>query len=186
MSKEQASSSRAKQEHSDKPVNERNDSAIALAIIGGIVTIVSAAIAVVPSMVGEDGVFPRGSEDVFAAEQSIPVNFGNTFLYNPNAEKWTLTASDGRKIKSGRCKSTWHSIVYTDDKLLFYDQDAGAIQVYEINSHGLGKQLKNHPGGFRKTWTEITSPVEGVITFREGVDVEHYRLNDDGTFSGYP
>lgn len=119
-----------------------------------------------------------------SASVSIPVNFGNTLSYDRNSGVCTFTASNGsvtQRLTS--CRRTWHSIVYTANKLLFYDR-AGDLEIYNVNQQGLGGRLQsftNAQNKVRKTWAQITSSQEGVVTFRDdNGQVENYRLNHLG------
>jgi hypothetical protein len=117
----------------------------------------------------------------------IPVNFGNTLFYDRNSGVCAFTASDSQVIQRlTTCRRTWHSIVYTADKLLFYDRDAGQIETYRVGNQGLGEQLHSYaPGSMRRTWMQITSPEPGIIVFRDdNGQVETYRLNNIGMLQG--
>ena len=117
----------------------------------------------------------------------ISVNFGNTLFYDRNAGVCTFAASNSSVIQRlTTCRRTWHSIVYTADKLLFYDRDAGQIETYRVDNRGLGAQLHSYaPGSMRRTWAQITSPQQGIIVFRDdNGQVETYRLNDIGMLQG--
>ena len=113
----------------------------------------------------------------------ISVNFGNTLFYDHNAGLCTFTASNGSVIQRlTTCRRTWHSIVYTADKLLFYDQSSGDMETYAVGSEGLGRRLHSYrAGSIRRTWSQVTSPQQGIIVFRDdNSQVETYRLNDIG------
>lgn len=117
----------------------------------------------------------------------ISVNFGNTLFYDRNAGVCTFTASNGSVIQRlTTCRRTWHSIIYTANKLLFYDRDAGQIETYRVDNRGLGAQLHSYaPGSMRKTWAQITTPQQGIIVFRDdNGQVETYRLNNIGMLQG--
>ncbi|MEP0915072.1 DUF4157 domain-containing protein [Leptolyngbya sp. GB1-A1] len=117
----------------------------------------------------------------------ISVNFGNTLFYDRDAGVCTFTTSNGSVIQRlTSCRRTWHLIVYTADKLLFYDRDAGQIETYRVDNRGLGAQLHSYaPGSMRRTWAQITSPQQGIIVFRDdNGQVETYRLNDIGMLQG--
>ena len=113
----------------------------------------------------------------------IPVNFGNTLFYDRNAGVCTFTASNSSVIQRlTTCRRTWHSIVYTADKLLFYDRNAGDIETYEVGRQGLGRKLHSYgAGSMLRTWAEITSPEPGIIVFRnDNGQIDSYRLNSIG------
>ncbi len=113
----------------------------------------------------------------------IPVNSGNTLFYDRSNGVCAFRASDGSVIQRlTTCRRTWHSIVYTADKLLFYDRNAGDIETYTVGSEGLGRRLHSYgAGSMRKTWAQVTSPQQGIIVFRDdNGQVETYRLNEIG------
>jgi hypothetical protein len=117
----------------------------------------------------------------------VSVNFGNTLFYDRNSGVCAFTASDGFVIQRlTSCRRTWHSIVYTADKLLFYDRDAGDIETYAVGDQGLGRRLHSYgAGSMRRTWAQVTSPQLGIIVFRDdNSQVETYRLNDIGRLQG--
>lgn len=117
----------------------------------------------------------------------ISVNSGNTLFYDRSNGVCAFTASNGSVIQRlTTCRRTWHSIVYTANMLLFYDQDAGQIETYRVGSQGLGERLHTYaPNSMRKTWAQITSPSEGIIVFRDNNgQVETYRLNNIGMLQG--
>lgn len=115
---------------------------------------------------------------------SIPVNFGNTLFYDRNSGVCTFVAGNGSVIQRlTTCRRTWHSVVYTANKLLFYDR-AGDLEIYNVNQQGLASKLQsftNAQNRVRKTWAQITSSQEGVVTFKDdNGQVENYRLNQLG------
>jgi len=113
----------------------------------------------------------------------ISVNSGNTLFYDRSNGVCAFRASDGSVIQRlTSCRRSWHSIVYTANMLLFYDQDAGQIETYRVGSQGLAERLHTYaPNSMRKTWAQITSPSEGIIVFRDNNgQVETYRLNNIG------
>ncbi|WP_445174112.1 hypothetical protein [Microcoleus sp.] len=113
----------------------------------------------------------------------IPVNSGNTLVYNRDSGVCTFIASNGGVVQRlTSCRHSWHSIVYTADKLLFYDRGAGDIETYAVSGQGLGVRLHGYgPGSMRKTWAQITSPRTGIVVFKDdNGQVETYRLNNIG------
>ena len=117
----------------------------------------------------------------------ISVNFGNTLFYDRNNGVCAFRESNGSVIQRlTSCRRSWHSIVYTANMLLFYDQDAGQIETYRVGSQGLAERLHTYaPNSMRKTWAQITSPSEGIIVFRDNNgQVETYRLNNIGMLQG--
>lgn len=115
----------------------------------------------------------------------VNVNFGNTLVYEQNAGVCTVLDRNNRVIqKSASCRKTWHQITYTANKLLFYDRQAGEIEVYNINKQGISNRLQRFTHAqnrVRKTWAQINSPREGVITFKDdNGQVENYSLQDSG------
>jgi hypothetical protein len=114
----------------------------------------------------------------------VPVNFGNTLVYERAEGICTVQSGDGRVIQRlTTCRRTWHSIVYTADKLLFYDR-SGDLEIYSINQQGVGSRLQRFTHAqnrVRMTWAEITSPQAGVITFRDdNGQTENYRITNSG------
>lgn len=117
----------------------------------------------------------------------IPVNFGSTLVYNRDSGVCTFIASNGSVVQRlTSCRRSWHSIVYTADKLLFYDRGAGDIETYAVGGQGLGVRLHSYgAGSMRRTWAQVTSPRTGIVVFRDdNGQVETYRLNNIGRLQG--
>lgn len=115
----------------------------------------------------------------------VPVNFGNTLVYDRGKGVCVVVSRNSVAQISSTCRPTWTQIVYTANKVLFYDRNAGDIEVYNIGKNGLGSRLQkftNAQHRVRKTWAQITSTKEGVITFRDDSgQEENYRLTNSGT-----
>lgn len=115
----------------------------------------------------------------------VPVNFENILVYDRGKGVCVVVSRNAVRQISSTCRNTWTQIVYTANKVLFYDRNAGEIEVYNIGQNGLGSRLQrftNAQHRVRKTWAQITSPQEGVITFRDDSgQEENYRLTNSGT-----
>ncbi len=88
----------------------------------------------------------------------------------------------------------WHTIIRIgclgpnfDDKILFYDKDAGIGQIYRIDKSGNMQLLLNHPG-WSKNWSKITwegsDACNGLIKFETADGYwEKYNCDDNGNIN---
>lgn len=113
----------------------------------------------------------------------IPLNYGKALNYDRSSGQCIVTGSSGQVVQTSNCRKTWTQIVYTADKLVFYDRTARQLEVYVVNSNGIGNPLQKYgpESKLRGTWAQITSPSDGVIRFEdENRKEENYRIDSQG------
>lgn len=78
--------------------------------------------------------------------------------YNPESGRCVTRDYNGKIVQDiSGCRKTWTAIVRVGMKsILFYDKNAGDIEVYEI-SNGIGKLQQRLSGTARKTWKDVKS-----------------------------
>jgi len=116
----------------------------------------------------------------------IPLDSGKTLNYDRSSGQCIVIGSSGQVVQTGNCRKTWTQVVYTAGKLVFYDRTARELEVYVVNSNGIGKRLQKYgpESKLRGTWAQITSPSDGVIRFEdENRKEENYRIDSQGTLT---
>lgn len=119
--------------------------------------------------------------------QFLRVNIGRGTVLEYNASSGTGVFRD---INSEQIintitgfRKTWSHIVYIgDDRIFFYDRQAGEGEVYIVKQRrGELPQRLSRAGTFRKTWKEIYSPRSGYLTFVDiNGDVANYFVDNKG------
>jgi hypothetical protein len=110
-------------------------------------------------------------------------------LYYDRNSGRCLTKSQGRTLQDlSSCRKTWYAIVRSGpNSVLFYDRNAGDIEVYEFSAErGIGERLHKYSGSARKTW-KVVGVYTVTLNLNPGQVVSYviYFQDDNGQTEKY-
>ena len=88
---------------------------------------------------------------------------------------------NGRVIQDiSSCRKTWYAIVRAgSNEILFYDRDAGDIEIYDYTNGLMGERLLRWTGSARKTWRDIRTLKETLMLNPGQRIFYHIQFTDD-------